>query len=142
MTKIAGYGTALAWDPAGGSSYTSIGQVQDISGPGLARDSIDVTTHDSPNAWRQFIKGLKDGGELTFDIVYDPALATHAASAGLLSDFTSQTVIPNWRITFPNTGATVWTFPGFLTGFEEGAPVDDYLSASVTVKVSGAPTLA
>lgn len=142
MAKYSAFGTQLAWDPAGGSSYSTIGQIHNIGGPNLARDNIDVTTHDSTDMWREFIKSLKDGGEVTFDITYDPALGTHDASTGLLSDFGDDDTIPNWQITFPDTGATTWTFPGFVTGFSPAEPIDDKLAASVTVKVSGAPTLA
>lgn len=140
--KLSAFGTEIAWDPAGGSAYVAIGQVANIGGPALARESIDVTTHDSPTMWREFIKSLKDGGEVTFQIIYDPALGTHDAATGVLSDFEEDSVVPNWRLTFPDTGGTMWTFPGFLTGFNSQEPIDDKLAADITVKVAGAPTLA
>lgn len=142
MTKILGFGTVLAWDPAGGSSYSNIGQVSSITGPGLARDAVDSTTHDNADMWRSFMKGLKDGGELSFDIVYDPVLGTHNYTTGLLSDFDADATIPNFRLTFPDAGTTEWIFPGFLTGFETQEPIDDLMKASVTIKVAGTPTLA
>lgn len=142
MTKINAFGSILEWDPAGGTTYAAIGQIHNIGGPGVSRNPIDVTTHDSTDQWMEFIKGLKDGGELTFDITYDPALGSHDASTGLLSDFDEDTVIPNWRVTFPDAGTTQWAFPGFLTGFEPGMPIDNKLAASVSVKISGKPTLA
>jgi hypothetical protein len=141
MTKIHAFGTILAWDPAGGSSYTNIGQVTSISGPGLARETVDVTTHDNTSMWRSFIKSLKDGGEISFDILYDPDLGTHNYATGLLSDFGADSVIANFRLTFTDTGPTQWLFPGIVTGFETTEPIDDALKASITVKVSGAPTL-
>lgn len=142
MAKIHAFGTAIQWDPAGGSSYTAIGQVESIGGPSLSRDSIDVTTHDNANTWRSFIKGLKDGGEITFSIIYDPALATHDFSTGLLSDFDEDSVIPNWRLIFPDTANTTWTLPGFLTAFNVNEAIDDAIKADITIKVSGTPTLA
>lgn len=117
-----------------------VAEVTNIGGPSLSRNAIDATHHKSPNAWAEFIKGIKDAGEVSMDIQYVPTNATHNASAGLLSDFADDTTISVWTLTFPDT--TVWTFPGFLTGFEPGAPIDDKLTASVTIKVSGAPTLA
>lgn len=142
MTKIFGFGAELAWDPAGGTSYTTIGQIQSITGPGLTRETVDVTTHDNANMWRSFIKGLKDGGELSFDILYDPVLGTHNYSLGLLSDFGDDSTIPNFRLTFPDAANTQWTFPGIVTNFEASEPIDDALKASITIKVSGTPTLA
>jgi len=142
MAKISGFGAVLAWDPAGGSSYTSLGQIANISGPSLSRTSIDVTTHDSSSWWMEFIKGLKDGGEISFDVIYDPALATHDFSTGILSDLDDDSTIPNFRITFPDTGSTQWILPAFVTGANVDIPINDKLGMSVTVKVAGAPTLA
>ena len=34
MSKIDAFGTQLAWDPAGGSTFVTIAQVENISGPG------------------------------------------------------------------------------------------------------------
>lgn len=142
MAKMSAYGIELAWDPAGGSAFTDIAQVKMITPPGISRESIDVTTHDSANAWMEFIKGMKDGGEVSFDIEYDPDLGSHDATTGLLSDFAEDSDIAAWRLRFPDTNQTTWTFPGFLTAFNPtGDPKAD-LTASITIKVSGQPTLA
>lgn len=129
------FGTTIAMDGV------TIAEVTNIGGPSLARDAIDATHHTSPGAWREFIKGLKDAGEVSLDIQYIPTSTTHnTTTTGLLSDFADNTTYSTWTLTFPDT--TVWTFPGFLTAFEPSAPIDDKLTASVTIKVSGAPTLA
>jgi predicted secreted protein len=142
MTKVAAFGTVVAWDPAGGSSYTDIGQLRDIGPPGITRDSIEVTTHDSTDAWREFIKGIKDGGEFTMVVEYDPVLATHDYSTGLLSDFDEDVTIPNFRLTFPDATTTQWICPGFITNAQPATPLDSDLTMAITVKVSGKPTLA
>lgn len=142
MSKYPGFGTVLEWDPAGGSSFSAIGQIMDISGPSLSRNTLDSTTHDSTDAWMEFLKSLKDGGEVTFDIVYDPALSNHDATTGLLSDFAEDSTIANFRITFPDTGNTQWVMPAIVSGFEPTAPVAEKLTSSVTLKIAGKPTLA
>jgi predicted secreted protein len=142
MAKMSAFKTKIAWDSAGGSSFTEIAQVRAITPPSISRSEIDVTTHDSPNGWMEYIKGLKDGGEISFEIIFDPSLGTHDAITGLLSDFNDDTSIANWRIIFPDTANTTWTTLGFLTGFEADAPTDDALTASITIKVTGQPTLA
>lgn len=142
MTKIHAFGTTIGWDSAGGTSYTDIGQVSSITGPGLSRETIDVTTHDSASWWREFIKSLKDGGEVSFDIMYDPVLGTHDYSTGLLSDFADDDTVAAWRLVFPDAANTTWTFPGIITGAESSEAIDDVLKMSITIKVAGAPTLA
>lgn len=144
MAKYAAYAATLKVDIDGSGAGTAavIGQVRDISGPGLSRDAIEVTSRDSTSIWREFIKGLKDGGEVGFDIVFDPDLATHASATGILKDLTDDSTIASWIVTFPDTTPTTWTFDGILTAFEPKMPMDGELSADVTVKVSGEPVMA
>lgn len=117
----------------------SIFEVVDLGGPSLSRDAVEKTHHKSPNRWREFIKGLKDGGEISITIQYDPQNATHAYSAGLLADFANDTSNPTYSVVFPD--GTTWTLPGFVTGFEPAPELDDMFTADVTIKVAGQPTL-
>lgn len=138
MAKNAGHEVTLQWDAAGGTVFATIGQIIDITGPSIERNPIDVTTRDSASYYREFIKGFKDLGELTFNVVFDGDLASHGtAAAGLLSDFADDDTIPAWRMQFP--GGTI-LFDGFLTGAEMAEPLDDALTADVTAKLTGAPT--
>jgi hypothetical protein len=140
MAKYEGGQVTLEWDSAGGTAWTTVGQVGDISGPSVERTAIDATTRDTtPAYWREFIRGYKDGGELTFTIMYDPSLATHGTASGILGDFDENgTTIPAWRLGFPD--ATYCTFDGFLTGSEIGSAIDEALTSDVTVKITGAVT--
>lgn len=139
MTQaVNAFGTTISKDGV------EVAEVTNIGGPGLARDTLEATHHKSPNMWREFIKGLKDGGEVSMDLNFMPFNSTHNASLanGLLADFSNDTTISNFVLTFPDSGATQWSFPGIVTGFEPSQPFDDKLTASVTIKVSGQPTLA
>ncbi len=96
----------------------------------------------SPGAFREFVKGLRDGGEVTLEINYAPANATHKnASGGLLAEYLGNDNTRNWKLIFSDAANTEWAFTGFVKSFEVSAPVDDLLTASVTIKVSGQPTL-
>lgn len=120
---------------------TTVAEVTNIGGPSLSRESIEVTNHQSANAWREKIKGLKDGGEVSFSINYVPTAATHTVGTGLLADFGVNT-IDTWSIVWPDSGGTTWSMPGFISGFEPSAPIDDKLAADITITVTGQPTLA
>lgn len=141
MTKYLGFGVEIAWDAAGGTSYETIAQVVDLVPPAIARDSVEATAHDSPEAWREFIKGLKDGGEVTLTIQWDPALGSHSGANGLYSDLGEDVTIPSWRITFPDADTTTLTFDGFLTAFPIVTPLGDIMTADITLKVTGKPVL-
>jgi hypothetical protein len=142
MAKYEGGQVQMAWDPAGGTAWATLAQLGDLSGPNISRTSIDVTTRDTtPSYWREFIRGYKDGGEVSLQLMFDPALATHGTATGILGDFNQDgTVIPNWKMTFPDNSTCV--FKGFVTGSDITSSIDDPLSANVTVKVTGKPVFA
>jgi predicted secreted protein len=139
---IDAYGTLLqSGDGGSPEAFTTIAEVTDITGPGLVQDPLDVTSHESPGAFREFVGGLLDGGEVTFTINYVPTAATHDASTGLIADMIAR-IIRNYQLVFPDVGATTWSFSALIAAFEPAEPVDDRLSAEVTLKVTGQPTLA
>ena len=138
---IDAYGTLLqSGDGGSPEAFTTIAEVTEISGPSLALDPLDVTAHTSPGAFREFVGGLLDGGEVGFTINYVPTGSTHDASTGLVADMIARTV-RNFKLIFPDVGATEWNFAALITAFEPAEPVDDKLSAEVTLKVTGQPTL-
>ncbi|MFZ1396708.1 MAG: phage tail tube protein [Candidatus Promineifilaceae bacterium] len=141
MAKNQGFLVTLQWDPSGGTTLTTIGQIMDINGPEVSRDEIEVTTRDSTEYWMEFIKGMKNGGNISFGVVLDLSLATHGTAAtGILSDLQSETTMPAWKINFPNSRQC--TFDGFITAFPPAAPMKDALTADITVKVTGKPVFA
>jgi predicted secreted protein len=140
MTNYSAFGTLLQIDDGMGS-FTTIGQVVNITGPGLSQDRIDVTTHSSPGGWREKVGGILDGGEVTFEINYDPADATHNATTGLIDDLQNR-ILRNFKLVFPDTANTEWLFSALVGEFEPAAPHDGKLTGSVTLDISGPPTLA
>jgi len=101
----------------------------------MERSTIDVTDHGSPDGWQEFKGGLKDAGEVSLEVNYDPS--KHDT---LIADFEDDDP-RNYKLTFPDPAATTWTFTAILTGFSAEAPVDDKLAASLTFKVSGKPVI-
>jgi len=145
MEEHVAFGTILAYgnDETPSEEFTKIGQVKDISGPNMSRDTIDVTNHDSPNGYKEFLASLRDGGEITFAVEYDPGDPTHDQDTGLLYLFGKNTRT-NFELIFPvasDTDFWGYTFTGLVTGFAPSAPVDGSLTADITIKVAGAVTL-
>lgn len=135
MAKYAAYGTELYKGTSGAG--TAIAQVQSISGPGLSLDTEDVTSHDSTNAWEEVVGTILRSGEITLDVVYDPANATHVA---LWTDMVSRAAA-TYTLVFSDSATTEWAFSAYVTGFEPGAPHDGALTASVSMKPTGDMTL-
>lgn len=116
--------------------FTALANVTSIEGPGIERETIDVTAHNTVDAYMEFVGGLKDGGEVEVEVNYEPAL--HDA---LIADF-DDTDPRNYQLVFPDVAATTWSFAAILTEFSPEAPYDDKLAAGITLKVSGKPTIA
>lgn len=132
MAKVAAYGTQLK------RAGTTLVALQSLSGPNLQAETIDVTTHDSASAVREFVAGLIDAGEISGVMVYDPNVASQQQYWTDLLARTTQA----YTIVFPHTGGieTV-AFNAMVTGFGpiEAQP-DGAVTAPFTLKVSGVPT--
>lgn len=115
---------------------TTIAEVTSISGPGLKRDKVDATNFSSANNAREFIYGLLDGGEVELELNFLPSDATQQAlTTALVSGTTYQAYTITW------TDGTAWTFNALVTAFQPTGKVEDRLTASCTLSITGAPTL-
>lgn len=130
---------ATSADTYSGETLAPVAYVANIGGPSLSVDTEDVTTHDSTGAWEEHVATIIRSGEVSMDIVYDPAEGTHDATTGLLSLKESRT-LAGFSVVFPDS--TAWAFAAYVTGFEPSAPHDGALTASVKLKITGAPILA
>lgn len=123
------------------ATLTDIAGVRDISGPSMSADTIEVSSRD--NIWKEYVAGQRDGGEVTFDLVYDPDSATHLATTagGLAKDLMAGTT-QAFKLKFADTTPATATFSAIVTKFTPKAPYNGLQSADVTLKVTGAITWA
>lgn len=112
---------------------TTVGGLTSISGVELSADTIDVTTLDSTGGYREFINGFIDPGEVTAEGYLSDLGTNEETLIGLVGGADQECTI-----TFP--GGAKWEFDGIVTGFSTNAELEDPLSFSITVKVSGKPT--
>jgi predicted secreted protein len=120
-------------DGTSGGAFATVGEVLDITPPSLAKDAVDATHMASPDRWREFIAGLKDGGEVSLELSFIPG---NASTTAALSDINSNSA-GYYKIVFPD--ATEWGFAAIATGFEAGDPLDDKMTATLTYKLTGKP---
>jgi len=134
MAGLDGRGTALLRGDGGTpETFSAIANVTSVEGPGMERETIDVTAHDSPDGWMEFVGGLKDAGEVELELNYDPS--EHDVLVADMDDEEPR----NYQLVFPD--GTTWSFAAILTEFSVEAPYDDKLTANVTYKVTGRPVL-
>ena len=140
--KFAAKGTLFQTEIAAvPGTYQTVAQIRNIGGPGLQQDALDVSFLDSVGAYRQFVGGFNDPGEIGIELMFDPTDATQddVGVDGLLSIYDLHEVV-GFQVVWPD--ATIWRFQGLVTAYEPSAPVDDVLTAAITVKLSGQPTFA
>ncbi|MFA5526896.1 MAG: phage tail tube protein [Acholeplasmataceae bacterium] len=109
----------------------AIADVVSINGPGMARDTVDVTTLSSVGGYREFITGLRDGGTLTFEVLF-----SKTGYQALKTDFENDDA-ETYSVELPDDDSTIITFDGLVTDFPVTIPLDDKVSVSVTIKITG-----
>lgn len=130
-SAISAFGAKVNWNSH------DIAEVISISGPGESVDSLDVTSHDSTDEFKEFIAGLRDGGEVSFEANFkstdtDGQIALHTdMQAG-----TARTC----QITLPDSLGNI-SGTAICTRWEMSFPVDGPARISCTIKYSGKPTL-
>lgn len=131
-----GYQTKYSIRSVVGSSgtFTEIAEVINVTPGEATADRIDATHMQSPGRRREYISGLIDNGEASFEINWVPGSATDEFLRGLFESGE----VRDHQIEFPN-GVTV-TYDASIIGFSKAIPIDDRMTATITIAVSGDET--
>jgi predicted secreted protein len=126
----------------GGSpeTFNTIANVGDYTPISPSGAVVDVTSHSTGVPWRQKIITLLDAGKVQAKIFYIPTGTTHNVATGLLGFLTNRT-LKNWKIVWPDSGSTTFAFSGYVTAFQPTAPVAGVVEATLTIEITGQPTL-
>ncbi len=115
--------------------FDEMGEVFGLEPPDQQAGEFETTHFKSPNRTREFGAGLIDPGEATFDINWIPGDATDVKIQALKA----LGAIRSHKIVWPN-GVT-WAFDGWIKGFKPTAPIDDRMTGTVTVRVTGSTAI-
>lgn len=143
-----GFGALLLkGDGASPENFVAVMGVKSINGMSISRDTHDTTDMQSPSGWREFIGGLVDGGEVSFEANLLPRNSTqNQEEGGFMAEFDKSSCNSrgNWRIGFPECDGESeghLAFAGIVTGQSMTFPMDDLMGFTGTIKVSGRPEL-
>ena len=103
---------------------------------GLSADTLDVSDHESPDEHREFVQGLRDGGELAIEGNYnltEVGKVVAALEAGGVQD--ASVHFPTDPVTIVELSAIVTEAAGIDATF------DDKLPFSGNLKVTGKPVV-
>jgi predicted secreted protein len=134
-------GETIGWGAAfwlhNGSALAELAGVFNLTPPNPQADDVEITTYKSSGKRREYIQGMIETGEGTIEMNYVPASVTDALcraahAAGDTRAF--KIVIPD------DAGSPAWEITGncYVKGYERAIPVDDRITANLTVKFTGA----
>lgn len=133
---LIGHGSAVFMDNSTGVS-TELGEITSLTLPNPETQEVEATHFKSPNRRREYIAGLIEDGEGTFEMNLVPGSATDA----LIRQAQDSGDTRDYRIVIPadNDGET-WEVTGqwIVRGYERMVPNDDRMTARLTVRFTGA----
>jgi len=118
-----------------GASWATLAEVTSISGPGMTRETIDVTSLDSIGGYREFIGGFRDGGNVQLAMNF-----TRVTYDIIKTDFEDDAP-KYYEIVLPDEENTTIEFAGVVTECPIEVTADDKVTSTVTIKVSGEVTV-
>jgi predicted secreted protein len=128
-----GYGAQFWLDDANGA-LTKLGEITGVTLPSPKVTDVEATHFESPNRRREYVAGLIEDGDGTFEMNYLPGSATDVIIRAALADGN----VRNYKIVVPDGDAT-WEVTGacLVKGYERKIPIDDRMTATLTVRFTG-----
>lgn len=139
-SAILGTGVLLArGDGTSPEVFTTVVEIRTIKPANRSRNEIDVSTHNA--GVEEKILGMLRTGPVTGVCNWLPSDATHASTGtGMLADLIANTE-SNWRITFPDSPATVYTFLARVQMFDPSEiTTDSPMEFNYSLTINGAIT--
>ena len=107
-------------------------EIIDFNWTGISRESVDTTNFSTTGGRTSIPSTLYDPGELAVELLFDPETdpTTPIAAAAETVTVTYADDLP------PSTMAA----SGYMTGFEIAGPLEDRMTATATLKLTGTIT--
>lgn len=110
---------------------TVIGEVTSFSGFDGAASEIDVTS--LADTFKQYLKGVADRGSFSMDVNFDPADVGQVDIRADLAVSASRT----FTLVLTDSPATTITFTAFVMSFSIAGGVDDAITGTIGLKITG-----
>jgi len=115
------------------ASWIEVGEVNTWDGPGGSATMYE-TTHLGSTAKEKMV-GLPDEGQITLGLNWD--LDADSGQQAAMTARNGRTE-KNFRLTFSDSSTA--TFAGYVLGMSSSGSVDDKVSGSITIEITGAVT--
>ncbi|WP_343347656.1 phage tail tube protein [Sphingomicrobium sp. XHP0239] len=121
-----------------GDTLTEIGEVTNITPPNPQTEDVEATHLKSPNRRKEYIAGLIEDGEGTFELNLVPG----SDSDTLIQTAQNDGVARDYKIVIPD-GAFGWEITGtcYVKGYDRGnITAGEKMTATVTLRFTGDKT--
>ncbi len=131
-SAVSAKGTVLIWD------YFKLLEMVNITGLSESTDALDVTSHDSASAFREYAAGLHDGGELSLDgnFITSDSLGQIAYHTDMQAGTTKTCFL-----LLPMSIGLALSFSAVAKKFEPSFPADGKFGLALSMQCTGTPTL-
>jgi hypothetical protein len=133
-TGLLSRGITLHYDPANGTSWVALPDLQEIPEMGAVAEKVEVTT--LADTAKKYINGIKDYGELVFKFLYANGVSD---SYKLLAAKEAAGTVAAYKVTFPDN--TTFVFSGFVSCKIDSAAVNAALTFSASIALNTAITI-
>ncbi len=120
-----------------GTILTLLGEITGISMPASETAEVEATHFSSPDRRREYIAGLIEDGDGVFEMNLEPGSATDT----LIRSAQAAGATRTYDIIIPKPSGT-WKVSGscIVRRYERNIPIDDKMTATLTVRFTGAVT--
>ena len=116
-------------------SWQSLAEVENITGPGGSRETVDTTHLATEGGYRTFIAGFRDSGTVDFVMNFE------RSEYELMKDDFESDDPQDYMIVLPDADNTSFIFQGLVTEIPLTIPPGDKVTVNVSIKISGPVTL-
>ena len=132
------FGVALSiGDGTTSETFNPIPGIRTLDGPTGTMETIDATSHTSTGATREIVPSFLDPGTVSGTVILD---STDTYQSQMITDRASR-ALRNFEQVMTDTGALQIDYAAYITDFSPSNPIDDAVTASFQLALSGAWTV-
>jgi predicted secreted protein len=131
MASQAISGVGVIFQRWNGSEWESVAEITAIKGPGMKRETIEVTNLDSLDGYKEFIAGFRDPGSVSLSMNY-----RRETYDLMIADFETNDK-QNYQIVLPDALDTSFEFEGLVIELPLSITTKDAITTDTTIQVSG-----
>ena len=130
----AGYGSTFE-RKSGELTKDLVGELLTMTPPNMTKDTIESTHFASADRYREFLSGLRDGGEADINC---NLVGPDDGQAGMIADFDSNAAN---EYTIELADGTTFVFDAICTGVTPAVENEGKIEIGFSLKITGKPTI-